>query len=263
MDLEKPFDSTENLEEEVLGNLDENILRSVYERVVNEENPTEAVRLNENFVSTIKILAEGSKDKNFNLFVLSLNTPDLMKLWYKKFLPQAQAELTKIGVTIKITALMGNQIRWQRTEGQIKRVAGVIKHVTSHNKWQYIPIGTIMLADDRETTTRAQDFVNVLNIEGKNFSPQLVEYVSTFSKISQDLKTLGLDLYELPEEIRTIYDNLTIVLKNMIILKERLNLPATKNQLSFYEELFDKNIVLLRTYTDGRQKKGVAADDGK
>src|SRR3989344_2695943 len=251
--------------EEVLGGLDESTLQSIYKRIISEENPTEAVRLNENFISAIRILAENSEDKVFNLFVLSLNTPDLMKLWYEKFLPQAHAELTRDGITVKVVELMGNQIKWQQTETGEKKVAGVIKHVTNDNKWQYIPLGTIMLADDRETPIRARDFVNVVNIENNQYSPEILRLVKRFSEITGKLKRHGTNLYSPLMD----YDELTIALKNVILCRalepltpDERKLPYTTavltdeelaKQSTFNLDLFENRISKLEAVLEERE----------
>lgn len=215
----------------VLGGLPEETVNLIYDRVVNNDDPRSAITLNQNFIEAVRIVSEVLGVKQISIFVLSINTPDLMRKWYAKNLPLAQERLDQLGVKIKVIETMGNQIVWQESGG-LKEVAGITEHVTDGNKYQYIPYGDIMLADDRETIRRAEDFVNVVNIEDGKFIPQLVRLASVYYTIAQSLRNSGYRVNE-NQEVTQAFDNLTIVLKNLVICHENKDLTIAKRSLPY------------------------------
>lgn len=201
----------------VLGGITKQAIDVIYNTIVNNINPAEAVDLNGNFITALEIIAETLDEKIIKLFVLSLNTSTLMKKWYDKHLPVINQKLAEKGLTLELIEIMGNQIAYNEND----KISGVVEHVTNDNKKDYIPYGTIMLADDRETEKRADDFVNVVNIEGKKFNKKLVRYAAIYRSFANELELIGYKLTgftKLPE----LFVNLTIYLKNLIILYERL-----------------------------------------
>lgn len=162
----------------------------MYDKIVAQDDPVEAVRFNDNVITAMKIMAERLESKQFSFFILSLNTSLLIQKWYAKHLLSIQERLKQEGISIDLTAVMGNQIIWKENDQGERIVKGVIEHVTNNNKKDYIPGGTIMLADNRETEARAKDGVNVVNIEGESFEPYLLDYSCDILQVAQTLRNI-------------------------------------------------------------------------
>lgn len=214
----------------VLGGINETQLTKIYETIVGKDDIYEAINFNENFISAVKIISQRLEIKKIPVFVLSLNTPELMKIWYEKNLPNINKKLrSEVGVEIELIATMGNQLIWDSNESGERKLRGIIQQVTNSNKKDYIPEGTIMLADNRETQARAIDGVNVVNIEGDRYKAQLLEYSCAVIEIVQILKDLGVNLDDnKPQE----YDELTSKLTALKIYTEKIELTAKKKRRS-------------------------------
>jgi len=215
--------------EKVLGGISENKLNEIYENVINNEDPAEAIRLDENFIEAVKVISESLEQKELSLLVLSLNTPNMMRKWYEKHLPTIKGQLQVDGINLNLVEIMGNQISFDENG----RVAGVLEHVKNKNKKDYIPDGAPMLADNRETTERANDGVNVVNIEGRNFNPQLVEYTAEYYIIYKVVKSLENSQSPDAEIFKQVLNKLEESLKNEKICREVKSLPFDERPLTY------------------------------
>ena len=208
----------------VLGGLTKDRVNTIYDGVVSILSDShEQIALNENFVSAIRIIAQKLGAKRIPLFVLSLNTPELMKKWYDKHLPEVREALQAEGIDVDVVELMGNQITWKQNETGQEIMSGVIQHVTADNKDAFIPVGTIMLADDRETEKRAEKGTNVVNIQGDNFNNELLGYSIDYLLRAGKLRSLGIELEIHPEQIPTLFVDVSHAYRKIIETSEWLN----------------------------------------
>ncbi|MFA4845719.1 MAG: hypothetical protein WC654_04130 [Patescibacteria group bacterium] len=246
----------------VLGGLTKDQVNTIYDKVVNNTDPHEQIALNENFVSAIRIIAQKLGAKRIPLFVLSLNTPELMKKWYDKYLPEVREALQAEGIDVDVVELMGNQITWKQNETGQEVMSGVIQHVTNDNKDAYIPVGTIMLADDRETGKRAEKGTNVVNIQGENFNNELLTDSIDYLIRAGNLRALDFELEAHPEEVPSVFADMTNAYRSLIELSEQINKIGDKKMVSDVKKLttrrndFQKNLLLFDEWYSLNNKEG-------
>ena len=87
-------------------------LMQVYDDVVKESDEYKEVRLNQNFFTICRHMKETRGITRVPLFVLSLNTPDLINRFYKENEGELQAFEQSDGIKVEVVAVMGNQITY-------------------------------------------------------------------------------------------------------------------------------------------------------
>lgn len=213
-----------------LQGIDEATIDQMMQNVIDNENPEEMIALNKNFLTAIKIIANRYNVRRIALFVLSLNTPLMMRKWYNKRWQAIEDGLKKDGISIVLIEAMGNQIKWA-DDGQKKVVEGLIDHVKNGNKKDFIPSGTIMLADNRETKARANEGVTAVNIEGGAFSKEYLLFACDIAELSKELKKHGYPLEKIPEYTDMVVSYCALIDKRESILKSfRYNLSKIPSE---------------------------------
>ncbi|MBI5793733.1 hypothetical protein HZA87_01415 [Candidatus Uhrbacteria bacterium] len=236
--------------QKVLGGLTRDQVNAIYDDVVNNTDPHEQIALNGNFVMAIRVIAQKLGITRIPLFVLSLNTPELTKKWYDKHLPKVREVLQVEGIDVDVVELMGNQIVWGQNETGQEVMSGVIQHVTNDNKDAYIPVGTIMLADNRETEKRAEKGTNVVNIQGGNFSNELLVYSIDYQLRAGHLRSMGIKLETNPDEVPVVFVAVSNAYQKMLEISEKNNALGDKKNagdvalLDVCKRTFEKNLLL-------------------
>ena len=223
--------------EQCVSGISKEELNDIYNRVIDESDEYSNVRINENFFKACKHMAESRGVKKIPLFVLSLNTPELIKKFHDDNKERFDSFKEETGVEIESMAIMGNQVQFDE-DGNI---IGVIEHVRNENKKDYIPEGAIMMADVRETRDLVRKGVNAVNVQGKIYDSKILEVSLRANEVANIVTEFGV---ENDKDVREALDLLKVYANHVKILNESASKRSERHREAVIAPEISKNVDL-------------------
>ncbi|KKQ35946.1 MAG: hypothetical protein US50_C0002G0006 [Candidatus Nomurabacteria bacterium GW2011_GWB1_37_5] len=205
-------------------------LDKVYDRIIEE------TEINPNIEKVFEYLKKDQGIKKIPLFVLSLNTNEIIQKFYNKNIDFFKKH------NVEIVGIVGNQINTDENNN----IIDIYEHVTDENKKNYIPPQSIMLADDRETKSLVEKGINVINVQGEKYKEGLL-------KLSHDQRELTAIFNEYKDEPK--FEKIEAIVLHVVKLINEAKISwETQNDVNILEDMI---IAINNVYFDFYNQYGI------